>query len=547
MKYFILLFALFAFNSFLTVNVRAETWTVTKTADTDDAICDADCSLREAIARAGSSRDTIVFSELFNTEQTITLGGTELLINKNLTITGPGAELLTISGNNLTRVMRVTGGFNVTLSGLTITKGTAIAYNGQFDGAGLYNDGNLTVDSCVIKNNSASGSGAGIYNSGGTLNVNNSVISRNFLTNGNGGGIYSAYGAVTVANSSVSDNSSNVGAGGIKGGSSVTVTNSSVNNNSGRHSGGIGGCGQLTLTGSTVSNNRSDIVGGIDCVNVNVTNSTVSGNKVSEISPGGAGGLLAQGSLSVTNSTITNNYAPPGPGSAGGIFRSSGPVTIRGSIVAANVDNVNVPDIGGVSTDFYNSLGYNLIGNVGTIAGFTQTGDQTGTSAAPLDPMLDPLGNYGGTTPTHRLQPGSPAIDGGSAFGLLTDQRGFARTFDFPDIPNSPPANFTGDGTDIGAFERAVAGVSGQVTTSSGRAVQNARVILTDSSGGSWTASTGNFGFYRFGEVRLGETYTVTVISKSYRFTPQIITVSNEIKDLNFTAHESFIKSSVRF
>ena len=107
MKYFILLFAFFAFNLFLTMNVRAEIWTVTKTADTDDGICDSDCSLREAIARAAVSRDTIVFSELFNSAQTITLDRTDLVVNKNLTISGPGPELLTVSGNNLSRIFRI--------------------------------------------------------------------------------------------------------------------------------------------------------------------------------------------------------------------------------------------------------------------------------------------------------------------------------------------------------------------------------------------------------------------------------------------------------
>jgi CSLREA domain-containing protein len=559
MKQFILLFALFAAGLFLTADARAATRTVTKTADTNDGVCDADCSLREALAAAAVSGDAIVFSELFNSAQTITLAGADLVVNKNLTISGPGPELLTISGNNVTRVFRVMNSFNVVLSGLTVTKGSASSFNGQFDGGGIFNDGDLTIERCVIKSNAASDEGAGIYHSGGTLNVTDSIISRNFLINGSGGGIYSAYGAVTVTNSSVSENFSNVGAGGIKGGLSVTVTNSSINNNSGRHAGGIL-CGQLTLINSTVSGNGSDQAGGINCVEVNITNSTISGNRVSELSPGGAGGVHAQGSLIVTNSTITNNFAPPGASSAGGIFRSSGPVTIRGSIVAANVDNANVPDIGGVSTDFYTSAGYNLIGNVGTITGFNQPGDQTGTSAQPLDPMLDPLGNYGGTTATHRLQAGSPAIDRGNAFGRLTDQRGFARTFDFPDIPNAPLAGFTrnfkntetifalvGDGTDIGAYERSLAGVEGRVMTSSGRGVPNARVILTDSGGNTRTALSGNFGYYRFGEVLLGETYTVVVVSKSYQFAPRVFALGNQIDDLNFIAEEKSLKSAARF
>src|SRR5688500_7440440 len=81
------------------------TWTVTKTADTRDGVCNADCSLREAIAAAASG-DTIQFSSLFNSPQTITLSwenGPEvnsLGLSKSLSIQGPGANLLTISGNH---------------------------------------------------------------------------------------------------------------------------------------------------------------------------------------------------------------------------------------------------------------------------------------------------------------------------------------------------------------------------------------------------------------------------------------------------------------
>jgi CSLREA domain-containing protein len=547
MKRFIFLSVFFAVSLFLTVDVPAATFTVTKTADTNDGICDADCSLREAIAFAAVSRDAIVFSELFNSAQTITLSGTDLVINKNLTITGPGPELLTISGNNLSRVLRVMGGFNVTLNGLTVIQGNANFNNGSGGiGGGIYTAGNLTLENCVIKNNQASGDGAGIYNYGGTLNVNNSIISWNL---GDGGGIYSL-GSLTVSGSSVYRNGGGIHA------ASVTVVNSSINNNFALRDGGGIKCHQLTLINSTVNDNQADYgAAGIDCVETTITNSTISGNKLPGNSPGGAGGIHAQGSLNVTNSTITNNSAPPGASSAGGIFRTSGPVTIRNSIVAANVDNVNVPDIGGVSIDFYTSSGYNLIGNVGTITGFNQPGDQTGTSAQPLDPLLDPLGNYGGPTLTHRLRAGSPAIDKGNSFGALTDQRGFARTFDFPDIPNSLLAGFinksksteiisalVGDGTDIGAYERAPAGISGRVMTASGRAVQNARVILTDTSGSTRTALTGNFGYYRFGEALVGETYTIAVVSKSYQFASQVFTVNNENYELNFIAQASLAK-----
>ena len=81
----------------------ANTWTVTKTADTADGSCNSDCSLREAIAAAAISGDNIVFAApQFSTPQTILLadaaGFRTLLIAKSITIDGPGANLLTVRG-----------------------------------------------------------------------------------------------------------------------------------------------------------------------------------------------------------------------------------------------------------------------------------------------------------------------------------------------------------------------------------------------------------------------------------------------------------------
>src|SRR5438128_2062441 len=76
----------------------AATLTVTKVEDTNDGVCDADCSLREAVSAAASG-DTVVFSSLFNSPQTITLILGQIPIDKNLTITGTGQDLVTVSGN----------------------------------------------------------------------------------------------------------------------------------------------------------------------------------------------------------------------------------------------------------------------------------------------------------------------------------------------------------------------------------------------------------------------------------------------------------------
>ena len=79
------------------------------------------------------------------------------------------------------------------------------------------------------------------------------------------------------------------------------------------------------------------------------------------------------------------------------------------------------------------------------------TGDQSGTGASPLNPLLGPLANNGGSTRTHALLGGSPAIDKGSnsGSGVTTDQRGSTRVVDLATVANASG----GDGTDIGAYE----------------------------------------------------------------------------------------------
>ena len=118
---------------------------------------------------------------------------------------------------------------------------------------------------------------------------------------------------------------------------------------------------------------------------------------------------------------------------------------MKNTIIAENYVGIN-----GVSPDVYGafvSLGHNLIGDSTSSTGFFGDGDQVGTAANPLDPMLAPLAFNGGPTQTHAPLQGSSAIDGGDNAGApATDQRGVAR-----------PRDGDGNGSkvvDIGAFER---------------------------------------------------------------------------------------------
>ena len=77
--------------------------------------------------------------------------------------------------------------------------------------------------------------------------------------------------------------------------------------------------------------------------------------------------------------------------------------------------------------------------------------------------------------------------------------------------------------------------LGGRVTVNNGRGLANATVLLTNQNGATRTARTNSFGYYQFAEVAAGETYVVAVTNKQYLFEPQIVTVTQEIGDLNFT------------
>jgi len=218
-------------------------FTVTKTADTNDEVCDEDCSLREAIAAADSG-DLVRFSPLFDSAQTITLAGSQLLIGRALTIQGPGAELLAISGNSLSRVLRVVGALSVTLSGMTIRDGRVAG-----NGGGILSSSFLTLLDVVVRDNTATeagfGGGVALDFQGG--NFVGCTYTGN-TADGIGGAIHfqGANGAVLrLANTTLSGNAALVGGAGVEvlglyGSDSVLqVANSTIVDNTATVNGGI--------------------------------------------------------------------------------------------------------------------------------------------------------------------------------------------------------------------------------------------------------------------------------------------------------------------
>jgi CSLREA domain-containing protein len=368
------------------------------------------CSLREAITAAntntasgpaagecaaGSGADTISFAGNY----TITLApasGQLPIVTSPVTINGNGAAKTIVqahaSPNTATkRVFYVDNGGNLTLNRLTVRNGRC---NGSCtvipdSGGGILNLGTLKVTNSVIRANSATSIGGGIYDQLGTLMVTNSLISGNSA--GHGGGIEST-GTLTVTNSTFSGNSTPGLGGGISSSGTLTITSSTFSGNTALHGGGYSQTSTSTIA--------------------KVRNSTFSGNSADS-----AGGGIYDGnqnSTIITNSTFSGNSAGS---SGGGIYKAigTGTITLKNTIVANSTAGENCA---GMFTNGGNNLDSGASCSWGS-----NNGSQSNTN-----PKLGPLASNGGLTKTMALLAGSPAIDAGTDAGCpATDQRGRPR------------------------------------------------------------------------------------------------------------------------
>jgi len=176
-----------------------------------------------------------------------------------------------------------------------------------------------------------------------------------------------------------------------------------------------------------------------------VVNSTFSENTARVF---GGGLSLSGGSALILNATITANRGNEGAG-GGILLEQGGNLSVANSIVAGNIAE-GAPEIY-FQSGTLTSGGHNLIGDTPGDADDTNNSiEYQATDILDVPPRVDAPGMYGGSTPTRRLQPNSPAIDEGAATGESTDQRGLPRPVDDPAVANAAG----GDGSDIGSCER---------------------------------------------------------------------------------------------
>ena len=235
---------------------------VTKTDDTNDGACDADCSLREAVraANASAGLDTILLPAglytLTRTGADATAVNGDLDISDAVSIQGVDAVSTTITGAAgwADRIFDLTTA-SVELSGLAISGGNASSGSG---GGIRSTTSDLILSNVIVSQNQATYNGAGIYLSGGSLSAQDSAIVNNAGAGASsaGGGLYNSGAAVSLTNVTLSGNSSLADGGGIRNrdGGTLSLANVTISSNS-ISSGDGGGLSLSTTTGAVTLRN----------------------------------------------------------------------------------------------------------------------------------------------------------------------------------------------------------------------------------------------------------------------------------------------------
>ncbi|MBW7864418.1 MAG: tandem-95 repeat protein, partial [Candidatus Hydrogenedentes bacterium] len=310
----------------------------------------------------------------------------------------------------------------------------------SLSGGAVQNLGFMRFTGCLFEGNTAGDVGGALLNAGGQVELLGCSFTSNTATQLGGAVANVLGGSLSIRSTRFQENAALVSGGALHNtaNSETVARNVLFNANTAASDGGaVNNLGRLTLVNGTVSGNTAGRNGG---------------------------GLYHTGpKLDMTNVTVTGNLADSvnsGVAEGGGLS-STGTVSMRNTVVAANYDTPNNAGQGNIRADISGaalSLGNNLLGNRNGSSGLVngQNGDLVGTATQPLDPGLGPLADYGGVLAGHMPKVASPLIDAGANDAVaaplfdgppFTDQRGepFSRVVDGNGDESAE--------TDIGAVE----------------------------------------------------------------------------------------------
>ena len=376
------------------IRAEAMVFPVTKTADTSDGACDADCSLREAILAANAHPGA---------DEVMLPAGTYMLSFAGAGTGNQGTLVIDDDGSAATTDDALT--LHGAGAATTIIQQTLFAKGVMEIQIGL---ANVVIEDVTIRGGNNT-DGAGI------ITFSPTIVQRVRMTDCHGNddaGAIMSFATLEVVHSVFEENTAIDDAGAV-----MTFAEATVRRSTFRH--------------NTAANDAGAIM---SIANLTVENCTFSDNEAGTAAPGtGKGGaILAFDVLNLRASTLTANHAGLSGGGLHTDVDVAQSVQLEGDLVAGNMPNDCSVQAG---TPAIHTLGHNLDGD-GSCLPIPATGDQTSAT-----PGLGPLADNGGPTMTHALLAGSPALDAWTAGcpGPDTDQRGAVRP--------------QGTACDIGAYE----------------------------------------------------------------------------------------------
>lgn len=380
-------------------------------------------SLRQALADAAADpwQDIITFDPaVFNSEpaDTIVLSS-GIVMDSDVILDGGGLNGgVTIDGGpGGNSIFCVKNWPTVHLKNLTLTGGDGLNENCEWfssGGAIAVEDGTLSLTQCTLSGNSGAVGGA-IYNSRGTLSLTRCILSGN--TGERGGAVYSD-GLLSLTQCILSGNTAVERGGAIHNNGDLIITQCTLSGNSSQWGGAIYNDdeGQSELSQSTLSGNSAEVGGAIDTEgNLILAHCTLAGNSAE------MGGAIRNWGIppSLIHCTLYGNLAAS---NGGAIYNQNSDLSLMNCIVAGNTaaeDIFNAGQLYGPATII--RTGANIIQSITN----GEYASDTGPAAITADPLLAPLGDYGGPTPTLALRPGSPARNASTGSTATVDQRGY--------------------------------------------------------------------------------------------------------------------------
>ena len=327
-------------------------------------------SLREALEYAESGA-TITFGDSLkgktleldsdygqlSTSKTLTIDATSLWDATDQT---PG---ITLSGEQLSRILYLEEGTNVVINKITFADGYI---NGNYgSGGAIYNNkATLTLNSCEIRNNRAY-YGAGVYSNNGETTLVNCTVTNN--TASFGGGVYSSNGKTKFTSCTVTNNTA-IGGGIYSANAEMTLVNCAITNNTSGNSGGgmYSAGGKTTLANCILANNITTQTNGASGGAIYNNNATLSLDNCviyDNRAYYGGGVYSEKGKTTFANCTVTNNTAEYSEGYAcgGGVFlRGTATFTAYNTIIASNNARLSGADVyrydSNATANAYNTL-----------------------------------------------------------------------------------------------------------------------------------------------------------------------------------------------